>query len=64
MHAGWASPVSNETYQISRITDLLEIVHELLSGRDGRDGPAGRDGLPGPAGAPGRDGRDGAVGQK
>ena len=64
MHAGQASPVSNETYQISRIADLLEIVHELLSGRDGRDGPAGRDGLPGPAGAPGRDGRDGAGGQK
>ena len=60
-------PVSNETYQISRVGDVLEdlkIVHELLSGRDGRDGPAGRDGLPGPAGAPGRDGRDGAGGQK
>ena len=60
-------PVSNETYQISRVGDVLDdlkIVHELLSGRDGRDGSAGRDGLPGPAGAPGRDGRDGANGQK
>ena len=67
----WALPVSTERRSslsnISRVADVLEdiqIVHELLSGRDGCDGPAGRDGLPGPAGAPGKDGRDGTNGQK
>ena len=66
---GWALPVSTERRSslsyISRVADFLEdiqIVHELLSGRDGRDGPAGRDGLPGPAGAPGKDGHDGTSG--
>ena len=39
-------------------------VHQLIKGRDGRDGLNGRDGLPGPSGAPGRNGQDGTRGQK
>ena len=39
-------------------------VHQLIKGRDGRDGLNGRDGLPGPSGAPGRDGTRGQKGDK
>ena len=39
-------------------------IHELLAGRDGRDGLTGRDGIPGPPGTPGRDGINGQKGDK
>ena len=56
--------VSNGTHQLtnsnslSRIFEDIQLTHELLKGRDGRDGVTGRDGLPG------RDGLDGTNGQK
>ena len=40
------------------------MLHHLVTGHDGRDGPAGRDGLPGPAGAPEIDERDETIRQK
>ena len=59
-----AAQESNLTAITSDCVSNKQVLHHLVTGRDGRDGPAGRDGLPGPAGAPGKDGHDGTNGQK